>query len=319
MQHKGVLLAIVFSLAIFLGYGDDATNYLNRGIIEGQKGDYESAYADFSTAISLKPDYVQAYNERGLAMGAMAANNKGPDDPITQKAVDAAIADYSGAIELDAKYAPAYYNRGVALLVKGDRQNAKSDFITVTKLKADYMLLAQAYLHLGELQQVEGDKAGADYYFSGAYFFRANSEVVKQETNGALADFNKAIELRPDFTTAFYDRGRLKQTMGDFNGALGDYDTTIKLDPSWSAPFMNRGNVKLLLNDADGALADFDKAIALNPKDAKAFMNRGRAYAILGDTARAKADFSAAIEINPEIQELIKVNGYSVDGLPLQQ
>jgi len=310
---------MVFSLAAFPGYGDDATNFLNCGIIEGQKGDYEGAYADFSTAISLKPDYVQAYNERGLAMGAMAASNKGSDDPITQKAIGEAIVDYSRAIELDAKYAPAYYNRGVALLVKGDRQNAKLDFTTVTKLKADFILLSQAYLHLGELQKGEGDEAGAAYFFSAAYYFRANSEIAKQEMNDALADFNKAIELRPDFTTAFYNRGRLRQTMGDFNGALGDYNTVIKLDSSWSEPFMNRGNVKLLLNDADGALADFNEAIALNPKDAKAFMNRGRAYAILGDTARAKADFSVAIEINPEIRELIKVNGYSVDGLPLRQ
>lgn len=310
---------MAFSLAAFSGYGDDATNYLSRGIIEGQQGDYAAAYANFSTAISLKPDYVQAYNERGLATGAMAANTKGPDDSREQEAIDRAIADYSRAIELDAKYAPAYYNRGVALVVKGELQNAKSDFTMVTKLKADFVLLAQAYLHLGELQKGEGDNAGAAFSFSAAYYFRANSEVAKQETNAALADFNKAIELRPDFTTALYNRGLLRQTMGDIDGARDDYDAVIKLDPGWAVPFMNRGNVKLSLNDAEGALADFNKAIALDPKYAKAFMNRGRAYATLGDMARAEADFSVAIEIDPEIRELIKADGYSVDDLPLRQ
>jgi tetratricopeptide (TPR) repeat protein len=318
MQHKGVLLAVVFFVAAFPGYGDDATNYLSQGIIKGRQGDYAGAYADFNTAISLKPDYVQAYNERGLATGALAKNARGPDDPVAREAIDRAIADYSKAVEIDATYAPAYYNRGVAMVAKGDRENAKSNFTTVTKLKADVMLLSQAYLHLGELREGEGDKAGAAYCFSAAYFYRANSEVVKQETNSALADFNKAIELRPDFATAFYNRGRLKETMGDFNGALADDDTAIKLDPSWSEPFMNRGNVRLLMNDTDGALADFNSAIALNPKSAKAMMNRGRAYARLGDTARAKADFSTAVEMNPEIKKLIEVNGYSVDGFPLR-
>jgi tetratricopeptide (TPR) repeat protein len=72
------------------------------------------------------------------------------------------------------------------------------------------MLWAQAYLHLGELKKGENDKAGAAYYFSAAYYYRGLSEAEQMQTTNALADLTKAIELRPNFPMAYYDRGRFE-------------------------------------------------------------------------------------------------------------
>ena len=62
---------------------------------------YDQAIADYNMAIELKPDYAQAYVNRGNAY-----RDKG--------VIDRAIADYSKAIELKPDYAQAYYNRGGA-------------------------------------------------------------------------------------------------------------------------------------------------------------------------------------------------------------
>ena len=48
----------------------DAAAYYNRGATYQQKGDLDSAIADFSKAIELKADYGAAYNARGLVHAA---------------------------------------------------------------------------------------------------------------------------------------------------------------------------------------------------------------------------------------------------------
>jgi tetratricopeptide (TPR) repeat protein len=63
------------------------------------KKDYDCAARNYSKAIELKPDYTEAYINRGVTYKA-----KGD--------IDLAIKDYSKAIELKPDYAVAYYNRG---------------------------------------------------------------------------------------------------------------------------------------------------------------------------------------------------------------
>ena|ERR1022692_1546905 len=273
-----------------------------------QEGDINGAFADFSMAIKLKPDYAEAYNERGLAMGAMVKNGGNIESYLAS-----AITDYTTAIQIKPEFASAYYNRGVAMQAKENWQNAKVDFDKVVELKPDIALLAQAFLHLGQLKQREGDNSGAVYFLSAADYYRGISEVRRGDTNNALVDFSKAIELNPPFDQAYYDRGKLKQTMGDLDGALGDYDKAIELNPQNSAAYNNRGNVRVARNDLDGAFADFRKAVELDPRNAKALMNLGITKAKRGDITGSNLDFNKAIEVNPDIRALITANGYSVN------
>jgi|ERR1022692_4140259 tetratricopeptide (TPR) repeat protein len=104
-----------------------------------QEGDINGAFADFSMAIKLKPDYAEAYNERGLAMGAMVKNGGNIESYLAS-----AITDYTTAIQIKPEFASAYYNRGVAMQAKENWQNAKVDFDKVVELKPDIALLASS-------------------------------------------------------------------------------------------------------------------------------------------------------------------------------
>ena len=55
------------------------------------------------------------------------------------------------------------------------------------------------------------------------------------DTDGALADYDKAISLAPYLSEAFYNRGTLKhKELGDSVGALADYDKAISHSlPVW--------------------------------------------------------------------------------------
>lgn len=45
----------------------------------------------------------------------------------------------------------------------------------------------------------------------------------------AIDNYNKAIELNPDFASAYYNRGISKRTLDDTTGALQDYQRAADL------------------------------------------------------------------------------------------
>ena len=71
--------------------------------------------------------------------------------------------------------------------------------------------------------------------------------------------------------------------LGDYQGAIADYDRALELNPQFAQAYYNRGNAKRTLKDYQGAIADYDKAIELNPRFAQAYYNRGVAKSDLGN------------------------------------
>jgi tetratricopeptide (TPR) repeat protein len=56
-------------------------------------------------------------------------------------------------------------------------------------------------------------------------------EKDKGDLDGALADFNKAIELNARLAYAYNNRGLVKETKGDLVGALADLTKALELKP----------------------------------------------------------------------------------------
>ncbi len=300
------LMAISFVTTVF---GDSATDFMNSGVLKGQKGNYIDALDDFNKAIELSPAFAEAYNERGIAEGRLAKNG---DD--TDRFLAKALADYNTAIKLKPNFAAAYYNRGNVMQAKGDWESAKANFNVVvqTKPKPNYVLLAQAFLHLGRLADREGNQKEARLNYSQAYFNYGLSKQQRRDFDGALVDYSKTIELDPDFFNYYVCRGTVKEEKGDRTGAIGDYDKAIELNPNFALSYYNRGHAKFNNGDLDGALADYSKSIELYPTNADAFLNRGLLKHTMGDMAGSLADFNKAIELNPEKRDFLKAKGYLV-------
>jgi tetratricopeptide (TPR) repeat protein len=72
-------------------------------------------------AIKIDPNYVNAYNNRGVARSKLGDKQ-------------GAIEDYTQAIKIDPNYVNAYYNRGVARSELGDKQGAIKDFQTAANI-----------------------------------------------------------------------------------------------------------------------------------------------------------------------------------------
>ena len=59
----------------------------------------------------------------------------------------------------------------------------------------------------------------------------------------AIADYTKAIELRPDDASAYNNRGISFVALKNNEKAIADYTKAIKLKPDFASAYNNRGNV----------------------------------------------------------------------------
>ena len=67
---------------------------------------------------------------------------------------------------------------------------------------------------------------------------------------------------------AYINRGHVKLNLKDYYGVISDSTRAIELDPNHSEPYRNRGISKEELGDLNGACADWKKAANLGDTDA---------------------------------------------------
>lgn len=122
----------------------------------------------------------------------------------------------------------------------------------------------------------------------------------KAEYVESLLNLNMAIELDPNYASAYYLRGNIKDKFDDRHGAMKDYNLAVEKNPKFAEAFFARGNVKMKLQDYYGAIDDYTAAIVINENYVEAYYNRGKAKQYLQAYQDAINDCSKIIQINPK-------------------
>lgn len=110
-----------------------ARAWFSIGYLLVENKNWEDSISAYNRAISLKPDFAEAYTNRGAAKAE-----------LEQRAE--AITDFDEAIRLKPDFAVAYYNRGITKAELGHHEDAIADFDEAIRLKPDY---AKAYNNRG--------------------------------------------------------------------------------------------------------------------------------------------------------------------------
>jgi tetratricopeptide (TPR) repeat protein len=116
----------------------------------------------------------------------------------------------------------------------------------------------------------------------------------------AKEDYEKAVEINPNYANAYNNSGNIKSRQGDYVGAVKDYNRAIELSSHFVEAHCNRGMAKENLADFSGALEDFDRAIELDSDYGDAYFRRGHVKERLGDSSGAISDYDRVLEIDPE-------------------
>jgi tetratricopeptide (TPR) repeat protein len=296
-----------------------AEEYFKRGESFFEKNDYDTAIAEFSDAIRLKPDYAAAYARRGNVYRLRGMKDYGGYD---KEDWDRAIADCTQAIRLDPKYAPAYIYRGNIYYDKSldDRDKsmldlAIADYTQLIRLKPDdadaYRVRGEVYLHKGDYDRAIADctqaiRLNPDAY--DAYYTRSQGYFQKKDWNKVIVDCTEAIRLFSEskwgeylvYTEAYNDRGVAYFWKGDYDKAIEDYNTAINHDPDYALGYANLAWAYLEKGDYDRAISYCNQAINLDPNLSFSYRHRGFAYMKKGDYAKARTDFEKALQIDPD-------------------
>ena len=98
---------------------------------------------------------------------------------------------------------------------------------------------------------------------------------LQEQQEGAISQFDEAIQLDPRHVAAYNNRGIAYQNLGQYDRAIRDYDEAIRLNPQNTMTYNNRGSVYHTLGQHRRAIQDYDEAIRLSPQLAAAYNNRG--------------------------------------------
>ena len=99
------------------------------------------------------------------------------------------------------------------------------------------------------------------YAKSSNYFLQEGiKKMDKNNFDGAINDFNKALEINPTNIQALFKRGKVKEDIKDYLGAIADFNQILLIDENNKLGYLGRGHAKNHLKDYKGAIADFNKA-----------------------------------------------------------
>ena len=169
-----------------------------------------------------------------------------------------------------------------------------------------------AYNNRGNVRRDQNDVQGAmeDYNkaielnYDDAYNNRGILRNRMNDYKNAIEDFNRAVHGKSGGEIAYYNRGIAKLNLGDSSGAVEDFSKAIEINPRYSDAYNNRGFVRYeKLSDFTGAIHDFNAAIGLSPAEPDIYYNRGNAKTLAGNYESAIIDYDRALEIKPEYGE----------------
>ena len=143
------------------------------------------------------------------------------------------------------------------------------------------------------------------------YFYARGAALLdKRDCDGALADFDSAVRLKPNEASYHGGRGLVfYQCKRDYRQALDAFSQVVRLTPNDAAAWDIRSNCRKLLGDLDGAIADDTMAIRLDPKTAMYRGNRAIAYQEKGDRVNALADFNFEVQASPNSSPAVANRG----------
>jgi tetratricopeptide (TPR) repeat protein len=118
----------------------------------------------------------------------------------------------------------------------------------------------------------------------------------------AIASFDKATELKPDYHKAWYNRGNslVMVNLGQLEEALTSFDKATELKPDYHEAWNSLGYVLLKSGRLDEAITSFDKALEFEPNKVEAFYNKACCYAMLGNIEQALLNLQQAINLSPD-------------------
>lgn len=219
----------------------DAYENLQRGIHKLHQEDYYGAIDDFTNAIKIHNDYIEAYLAR--------ADAKMSTQDTYQ--ILSALPDYEKVISLDPRNAKAIAGRGrLHMSLNPDDEDGLKDL----------------------------EKAAAIDIKESSYFNIGIARLQLGDFTKAIEAFKKYINLeKPEdhwLGETHYFIGRCYHSLDNYQNAIIHYQDGIKYkaNQNYEYCFLNKADCLIQLNKFDDAISDLKKVIQLKPDNIEVYL-----------------------------------------------
>jgi tetratricopeptide (TPR) repeat protein len=172
---------------------------------------------------------------------------------------------------------------------------------------------------LAKAQTGASDPSGASTTYSqllnsgvadaGLFMLRAECYRKTGETDKALSDIHKYLEIYPDNASALSLAGKVEAKSGDNLKALEYFSANLKLHPNDPECYIDRADSYFMSKTWNMAINDYSMSLDLKPSNSEVWLNKGIALLNSGKVDDACHDFRIAFRLgNKRVTDYISRN-----------
>ncbi|WP_293339151.1 tetratricopeptide repeat protein [Microcoleus sp. CAWBG58] len=264
------------------------------------KGKIQEAIAACHQAIKIRPDYTHAYVTLGNALQAVGK-------------IEAAIRSYSQALELQPNFAEVRANIGSMYFKMNRLEEAIAHYQQAIVLSPD---LAGAHWNLGKVYHKHGNIDGAIACFQrtselnpqlvGAdfHFNLGNRLFTQGKRDEAIASYEKAIAIKPDWAEAYGNIASARSQQGNFDAAIIAYQQAVALKPELEVLHFNLANSFMQQYNYEAAIANYQNTLKIKPDWPEVHANIGSCLSMQGKLEEALTSYQQALALKPDWAEV---------------
>jgi Flp pilus assembly protein TadD len=250
-----------------------------------ESGKYADAVAPFSRAIQADSEDHNLWIARGVAKG------------LAEKP-DAAEKDFLRAQKLDPQDNHVRLWLQFCYNMKGDFQKASVTYVGASRDQYENLVIDTGNLYGRLAFASQGDRGGEN----GEFLDKPRNERAQALTrlpDVAAAFVDRTKSTLGDLGPLLAQRAKNLMADRNFAAALANLDKAQQIRPSDIAILHDRAICNLNLGAAAAAREQFTRVLTANPAAAPSFAGRATAAAVLGDAARAASDLDHATRLDP--------------------
>jgi len=208
-----------------------AENYFNTGNQLKDSGQLYTAMIAYQKALSIKPDYVQAYKKLAEIY-------------LMQRNFDAGISACQKAVKIQPNFASAYLTLGNIFQSQNLFEQAINTYSQALKIEPSF---TQVYANLGSV-----------YY-------------KQRQFNLAISNYQRALEINPKMVSVQLMLGNVFAQIGEFDAAVSCYQKLLQIEPKYPQVYFKLAEIFTLYSNLEFAIDYYQKALSIQPNYRDAF------------------------------------------------
>jgi tetratricopeptide (TPR) repeat protein len=149
-----------------------------------------------------------------------------------------------------------------------------------------------------------------------AFFQKGLQQCHSGDYVGAIASFDRALEINPNSHVVWQGRGTALSSLGRYEEALANQEQSLKINSDNYYAWLGRGSLLCdHLGRKEEAITNFERALKINPDGFHAWHNCGIALSGLGRKEEAIISFDQALKIKPDFLSALLNRGIALSAL----